>query len=74
MSHFTVHVPVAGKDGKTRYPRVGVLFENTNRNTGEIYHTIRLDFPVGATELRAFVPRERDGQAGDMRPDDGGMA
>ena len=28
MTHYTITAPVKGKDDKTRYPRVGVLFEN----------------------------------------------
>ena len=63
-SHYTLHVPVEGKDNIKRYPRVGVMFENRNQETGEVYHTIRLDFPVGVTELLAFPPREREAQAG----------
>ncbi len=52
--------PVKRKDDKTRYPRVGVLFENHNRETGEVFYTIRLDFPIGVTELVAFPPKPRD--------------
>ncbi len=51
---------ITGTDDKTRYPRVGVLFENHNRETGEVYYTIKLDFPVGVTEMIAFPPRPRD--------------
>ena len=58
MNHYTLHVPVDGKDNVKRYPRVGVMFENTNRETGEVYFNIRLDFPVGATELLAFPPKD----------------
>ena len=60
MTHYTITAPVKGKDDKTRYPRVGVLFENHNRETGEIYFTLKLDFPVGVTELVAFPPKNRD--------------
>jgi len=37
-----------------------VMFENRNSETGEVYFTVRLDFPVGATELLAFPPKERE--------------
>ena len=60
MAHYTITAPVTGTDDKTRYPRVGVLFENHNRETGEVYFTIKLDFPIGVTELIAFPPRPRD--------------
>ena len=63
--HYTLHVPVEGKDNIKRYPRVGVLFHNHNSETGEEYFTIKLDFPVGATELLAFPPKPRDVQAAD---------
>lgn len=59
MSHFTLHVPVAGRDGIKRFPRVGAMFEDRNRETGEVFYTLKLDFPVGATELLAFAPRPR---------------
>ncbi len=59
-NHYTITAPVKSKDGKTRYPRVGVLFENHNRETGEVFYTIKLDFPVGVTELVAFPPKPRD--------------
>ena len=67
MAHYTITAPVTGTDDKTRYPRVGVLFENHNRETGEVYYTIKLDFPValynfplGVTEMVAFAPGPRD--------------
>ena len=67
MTHYTLHVPVEGKDNIKRYPRVGVLFRNHSQDTGEEYFTIKLDFPVGATELLAFAPKERDAQAADEK-------
>ena len=70
MNHYTLHVPLDGKDNVKRYPRVGVMFENTNRETGEVYFNIRLDFPVGATELLAFPPKDRDAQAAEEDPPD----
>ena len=61
MTRYTVHVPVeyTTRDGgaKTTYRRVGAVFENTRRDTGETILSIKLDFPVGATELVAFRPR-----------------
>lgn len=59
-THYTITAPVKTKDGKTRYPRVGALFENTNRETGEIFYSIKLDFPVGVTEMVAFPPKPKD--------------
>ena len=108
MNHYTLHVPVDGKDNVKRYPRVGVkhfsarlrphalprgkprtrmqsnlillnpksaeMFENTNRETGEVYFNIRLDFPVGATELLAFPPKDRDAQAAEEESSGGEKA
>ncbi|WP_170565715.1 hypothetical protein [Ruegeria atlantica] len=62
MAHFTITIPVKGKDDVTRYRRVGVLFENHNRDTGEVFYTIKLDFPVGVTEMVAFPPRPKEDQ------------
>ena len=56
MTHYTVTVPVQGKDNHTHYRRVGVMFQNHNRQTGEVYYRLSLDFPVGATEMLAFAP------------------
>ena len=56
-NHFNLTVPVEGTGGKTRYTRVGVMFENTRKETGEIFYSIKLDFPIGATELVAFPPK-----------------
>ena len=63
MTHYTVTLPVTGRDSVQRYPRVGVMFENHNRETGEVYYTIKLDFPMGATELVAFPPRSKEADA-----------
>ncbi|MYG26979.1 MAG: hypothetical protein F4213_13310 [Boseongicola sp. SB0677_bin_26] len=57
MAHYNVVVPVEGGDGKIRYRRVGALFENVNRESGETFYKLKLDFPVGATEFLAFPPR-----------------
>ena len=72
MTHFALTVPVeyATRDGgkKTTYRRVGAVFQNARSDTGEPYLSIKLDFPVGATELVAFPPRPRDGQEPDGDP------
>ena len=60
MAHYMITAPLKYQKGgqeATRYPRVGVLFENRHRETGEIYYTIKLDFPVGVTEMVAFPPK-----------------
>ena len=60
MTSYTLTVPVKfTKDGKeqTTFHRVGAVFENTKNDTGEIFLTIKLDFPVGVTELVAFLPK-----------------
>ena len=61
---YTLTVPVTfTKDGqeKTSYRRVGAVFENNRRDTGEVFFSIKLDFPVAVTELVAFPPRAQDG-------------
>ncbi len=63
MTHYNVTVPIKGKDARTHYRRVGAMFVNHNRNTGEVYYTIKLDFPVGTTEMLAFPPRAEGGEA-----------
>ncbi len=64
MTRYTLKVPVEynTRDGaqKTTYRRVGAVFENARRDTGETILSIKLDFPVGAAELVAFQPRPRD--------------
>jgi uncharacterized protein (DUF736 family) len=62
---FTLTVPVAfKKDGQdqTSFRRVGAVFENTREN-GEVVLSIKLDFPVGVTELVAFPPKS-EGEGG----------
>ena len=56
-NHFNLTVPVEGTDGKTRYTRVGVMFENTRKESGEIFYSLKLDFPIAVTELVAFPPK-----------------
>ena len=72
MTRYTLNVPVeyATRDGgkKTTYRRVGAVFENTRRDNGETVLSIKLDFPVGATELVAFPPRPRDAEEPDGDP------
>ena len=63
MTHYNLTVPVQYDDNgttKTRYPRVGVAFENTRQETGDKFLSIKLDFPVGVTELVAFLPKAKD--------------
>ena len=67
QQHYILTIPVKFmKDGQeqTTYRRVGAVFENTRNETGEVFLTIRLDFPVGATELVAFQPKPKDGEDG----------
>lgn len=72
MTRYTLHVPVeyTTRDGgsRTSYRRVGAVFENARRDTGETVLSIKLDFPVGATELVAFQPRPRDEEEPDGEP------
>jgi len=56
--HYTVTVPVEGNDGKTRFRRVGAAF--VNRDGAKAAMSIKLDFPVGATEFALFEPRSND--------------
>ncbi len=65
MKRFVVTVPVDVGGDRTIYRRVGAMFENQGKDTGEIHHTIVLDFPVGATRLLAFPPREDEAAPGD---------
>ena len=57
-NYYTVTVPVQGKDGKTRFRRVGAAF--VNRDGAKAAMSIKLDFPVGATEFALFEPRSND--------------
>ena len=70
MARYNLTAPVAfvqNGEQKTRYTRVGTIFENL-REDGSKCLSVKLDFPVGATELVAFEPRARDG---DGAPDGG---
>lgn len=65
MTTYTLNVPYEfTRDGRTerRYRRVGAVFENTRRDTGETFLSIKLDFPVAVTELVAFKPSPCDGE------------
>ena len=69
MSRYVLKVPVSYEQNgtkHTRYRAVGVVFENYSRETGEPYLTVRLDFPVGATELVAFPPNEAPADDGEL--------
>lgn len=59
-THYTLMVPVtyeSGNETKTSFRRVGAVFENARRDSGEIFLSVKLDFPVGVTELVAFPPK-----------------
>ncbi len=62
MAHFNIVVPVKVGE-RTHYRRVGALFENVSRETGEVFYRMRMDFPVGATEMLAFPPRAGEDEA-----------
>ncbi|WP_299969346.1 hypothetical protein [uncultured Roseobacter sp.] len=59
-NHFTATVPVKYTDSdnrdRTRFQRVGVMFQNARRDTGEVFYTLKLDFPVAVHELVMFPP------------------
>ena len=62
MARYNLTAPVTYTQNgtqTTRYTRVGTVFENT-REDGSKCLSIKLDFPVGATELVAFEPRARE--------------
>ncbi|WP_282611184.1 hypothetical protein [Pelagibius sp. Alg239-R121] len=62
-NHFILTVPVEYKkngSSEITYRRVGAVFENSRRETGESFLSIKLDFPVGVTELIAFQPKATD--------------
>ena len=63
MAHCNVVVPVQTGES-TRYRRVGAMFENVRRGSGETWYKLVLDFPVGALELLAFPPRASEDGAG----------
>ncbi|MGH1355992.1 MAG: hypothetical protein ACRBBS_13035 [Thalassovita sp.] len=57
-NRFNAVIPVEGSDGKTRYTRVGTLWQN--EKDGQTFFKLDLDFPVGATEILAFPPKSKD--------------
>ncbi len=62
MTRYNLTVPVTFKSNgeeKTRYQRVGTIFENT-REDGSKVLSVKLDFPVGATEMVGFIPKPKD--------------
>ena len=63
LKPHTVTIPVTDKFGRKRFPRVGAMFENHNRETGEVFYTIRLDYPICVTELLVFPPRPDEAAA-----------
>lgn len=58
MTHYIINAPIKYTDDagneKTSFRRVGVAFENARRETGETFLSLKLDFPIGVTELVAF--------------------
>lgn len=67
MTTFVLTVPVTyKKDGQdhTSFRRVGAVFENTKNDTGEVFLSIKLDFPVAVTELAAFLPKAKESEEG----------
>lgn len=63
MAHYNVVVPHE-VSGKTHYTKVGALFENVSRETGETYYKLVLDFAVAEKELLAFPPRASEASGG----------
>ena len=55
-TYYRVTVPVEGRDGKTRFRPVGVMFPQ--RDGAKSAFTLKLDFPVGVTELVLFEPKD----------------
>ncbi|AUH66954.1 hypothetical protein [Paracoccus zhejiangensis] len=56
QAYYRITVPVEGSDGKTRFRPVGTLF--AQREDAKSAFKIKLDFPVGATELVVFDPKQ----------------
>jgi len=66
-TRYILTVPVAYKDNgreTTSFRRVGAVFENTKSDTGEVFLSIKLDFPVAVTELVAFQPKPKGAEEG----------
>ena len=68
MTRYVLTVPYTfERNGQTetRFRRVGAIFENARRETGEVFLSVKLDFPVAVTELVGFPPRPEDDPASD---------
>ena len=61
-TYYTATVPFEDSKGNTRYRRVGALFENTRKETGEGFFSLTLDFPVAVKEIVCFAPSAKEGQ------------
>ena len=58
QTYFIATTPVEGKDGKTRFPRVGVAFPT--KEGSKAYMNIKLDaFPVNG-EIVLFAPTAKE--------------
>ena len=57
--HYFANVAHTGKDEKTRYTKVGIMYKNETKS-GETVFNLKLDFPVGVTELVMFPPKEKE--------------
>lgn len=71
MKRYNLTVPYTfQRNGQTetRFRRVGAVFENTRRETGETFLSLKLDFPVAVTELVAFPPKADDDGSSDDVP------
>ena len=66
MTRYVLTVPYTfERNGQTetRFRRVGGIFENARRETGEVFLSVKLDFHVAVTERVAFRPRPADDPA-----------
>lgn len=65
-NHYVATVPVSYSDNngqeKTRFQRVGAMFQNTRKETGEVFYSLKLDFPVAVAELVMFPPNSKTPQ------------
>ena len=55
-TYYTAIVPVEGNDGQTRFRRVGALFKSNE--SSKTAFNLKLDFPIGVTELVFFEPKD----------------
>ena len=59
---YVLTVPRTYKSGgeeKTSYTRVGSVFVNNKKDSGEEFLRIKLDFPVAVEEMVAFRPNDK---------------